>query len=163
MTKEDSTKAALSTALFVSIAANFFLLFKWQESKAYNATLSHPLEQVAKDLTKEKTGVEATLAECNAALATIQSKPKSAPVVCLTPPPALICPPSPTCPAIPEPTACICAPVFPCGEPVKIATPVPAATKMHKHTYSHRRHVVHAIAPPECLRDTGREQQFLWQ
>jgi hypothetical protein len=152
MTKDTTAKAALSTLLVLSVAVNGWLFVKLQIAEGVILGLNRHLEQVAKDLTKEKTGVEATLAECNAALAQIQAKPVPTPVACpmTMTPPAPVCPAAPICPAAPAPTVCTCAPVYPCAEPAKIETPSPAVKEAHKHAHHHRRHHFHSLAAPKC-------------
>jgi hypothetical protein len=130
------TKTFLSAALIASLMLNGFLFVNWNEATFRNEVLNHYLEQVAKDLTKEKTDVEATLAECNSALATVQTKPL---------PPS--CPAAPMCPPIPPAIVCPTVPAVP--EPAIIATSVPPAKVIHKRPPPHRRHVSRA-APFEC-------------
>jgi hypothetical protein len=151
--KDTTTKSLLSAALIASLALGGFLFLRLQEtetrnanlfvslqaSETRNATLNRHLEKVAKDLTKEKTDVEATLAECNATLADVQAK--AAPLCPALPPaPApIVCPPAP--PAI----ACPLVPAA--AEPATIATPVPKV--IHKRPHLHRHHVAKP-APLEC-------------
>ena len=149
-TTSDDFNWRVITALEFTVAIAGFLaaaLFyvKLKDAEATIARQNVHLEQVAKDLTKEKAGVEATLAECNAALAATQIKvlPAIAPALPLPPiPPS--CPVIPTCPLIPPPV--VCPPVT---TPAQIATPVPA--RIHRHLYLHRRHHFNRPAPPdEC-------------
>jgi outer membrane biosynthesis protein TonB len=147
---------ALMALLVASLLGNVFLFEKWNQSELTVARLSIHLERVAKDLTKETTDVEATLNECNAALASVQAKPIAAPVVCPTLPPTLICPPAPAPIIAQEPQACPPMPACPTPEPIPApnpGTPVapePARVVQHYyfHPHVHRRH--HPATTPCC-------------
>jgi len=158
MTDRSNDRASMVTLAVVLIGltlGNFFFYEKWQQSEATIARQNAHLEQVVKDLTKEKSGVEATLAECNSVLAaaqasiraTVQGKQAPVSVLCPALPPAPVCPAAPACP--PVPPAVICSPVP--AEAAKIATPVPTPKEIHKHSPSHRRYRLHKLTQPECL------------
>jgi hypothetical protein len=160
MTSDTTTKAVLSTLLMISIVGNGALFMKLRDAENYIDVLvaqNRAIGQSAKDLTKDKTGLEATLAECNDALAAIQAKPLPV-VTCPALAPTSVCPATPACPSYPPPTVCTCAPVFSCAEPAKIDTAVPAVKEARKHVHHHRRHHFHSLAAPEC--EAPRNETF---
>jgi hypothetical protein len=132
----DKAKTAITSMLAISIGINIWLFVQWKGAEAYIKGYTI----YATQLVKAKADLTATLAECNAALASVQAKPKSLPVICPAIPPATVCQT--------ETIAC------PKAEPAPIATPVPKI--VYRYIHPHYRHHIYyrksAVAPaaPEC-------------
>ena len=99
--------------LIVSLIGNIFFYEEWQFSKAYIVHQSTQSLQSIDALIKDNDGFRTTLAECNAALATVQAKPVPVPLACPPVLPMPACPSVPTvvCPAAPEPSPAVVMPV----------------------------------------------------
>ena len=146
----------LAVVLIGFSLGNFFFYEKWQQSEATIARQNSHLEQVAKDLTTEKSDVESTLAECNGTLASVQAKPTPAPVICPALPPAPVCPPTPAPIIAPEPQACppmpVCPMPAPTTTPIIAPTPEPVHIVQHYYFHPHVIHRRHHATPAPCCK-----------
>ena len=132
--------------LIVSLICNIFFYEEWQFSKAYIVHQSTQSLQSIDALIKDNDGFRTTLAECNAALATVQAKPVPVPLACPPVLPMPACPSVPTvvCPAAPEPSPAVIA-------PAPIATPIPARI-IYRYIH-HRIHYRKRVTKPEPICD----------
>jgi hypothetical protein len=135
-------------AFFLKVQQQAFAIEAKDRHIATEANEAGLYKQDSATLLKRADDLKATLAECNAALASVQAKPIPAPVVC---------PPIPPAPIIaPEPQACPPMPVCPTPEPIPAPTPAtPAAPEPPRivqhyyfHPHVHRRH--HPATTPCC-------------